>query len=254
MTDLKGKVILITGASAGIGLAAAETLAKLGAKVVACARNIEKIQALNTTLGKDVEPILAVKCDMTKEQDVLALFKEVADKHGKLDVLINNAGANSAAATLLEGDLVDWKAMLDLNILGLTLSTREGVKLIESSGSKSGHIINLNSLAGHVVPKAPYGQFYSGTKHMVTALTEGLRKSVQSKNIRVTSLSPGRVETEFLGRALGKGQEAVAAEIYKKVKVLEAQDIADAIVYILTAPAHVNIDELTITPLLQEQL
>jgi len=252
MTSLNGKIIVVTGASAGIGFAIAETLAKQGAKVVAVARNVEKIQDLSKRLGGCAQ-ITAIKADMTKEAEVLALFKEVGQKFGKLDVLINNAGMAASEAELTDGgSFKSWKDVLDLNVLALTLATREGVKLIESGGSKSGHVIQLNSILGHgTAPTGAGIQFYAATKHMVTALTEGLRKSVQAKNIRVTSLSPGVVETEITERAHGK--EASKA-FYSQYKVLEPKDIADAVVYILTAPPHVNIDELTITPLQQQAL
>jgi len=248
MTSLKGKIILVTGASSGIGYATAEALAKQGAKVIGCARNIQKLQDLSKQLGGD--SIYAITADFTKEADVVALYKEIAQKFGKLDVLVNNAGIGGSAS-LLEGDYQGWKDMLDLNILGLTLSTREAVKLIEAGGSQSANIINLNSILGHYTPTSPSGQFYAATKTMVGALTEGLRKSAQSKNIRVTSLSPGVVETEFFDKAFGEG---ASQKFFTQYKVLEGKDIADAIIYILTAPPHVNIDELTITPLHQKSL
>ncbi|OQV15284.1 putative Dehydrogenase/reductase SDR family member 11 [Hypsibius exemplaris] len=229
MASLNGRIVLVTGASAGIGLATAETLANHGMKVIACARNIHAIE----------------------EEEVLVLFKGIADKFGGLDVLVNNAGMGGSGTGLLTGQYHAWQDMLNLNILGLTLCTREAVKLIESSGSKNGHIINLNSVAGHRVPVSPMRQFYSGTKHMVTALTKNLRTTLQPKNIRVTSLSPGLVETEFAQRSYGKEDPEGAAKMYTQIKALDAKDIADAIVYVLSAPAHVNVDELTVTPLQQ---
>ncbi|OWA53282.1 Dehydrogenase/reductase SDR family member 11 [Hypsibius exemplaris] len=248
MADLTGRVVLVTGASSGIGLAAAEALAQRGLKVIACARNIQKIQDANKNLASN--PIQAVKTDMTSEQEVLALFKEINDKYGRLDILINNAGIGGTD-TLLEGNFAGWKAMTDLNVLALTLAAREAVKLIEAGKSQYGHIININSVVGHKVTTGTAGHFYSATKHMVTALTEGLRKSAQPKNIRVTSISPGVVQTDFFERAFGKN---VGESIFSAYKCLEPRDIADAIIYVLGVPAHVNIDELTITPLKQHAL
>ncbi|OWA53283.1 Dehydrogenase/reductase SDR family member 11 [Hypsibius exemplaris] len=253
--SLQGRIALVTGASAGIGLAIAKTLAQKGVTVIACARNTDTLLALNRDgeIPKGTK-IHVIKTDLTKEQEVLALYKEIAAQHGKLDILINNAGMGGKG-TLLDGDFEEWKNLVDLNILALTLSTREAVKLIDGK-STNGHIINVNSIVGHRVPNMPSAHFYTGTKHMVTALTEGLRKTLQSKNIRVTSVSPGAVETEFAERALGKDPEASAMvkAYFAKAKALEAQDIADAVVYALSVPAHVNIDELTITPTQQVTL
>ncbi|OQV16807.1 Dehydrogenase/reductase SDR family member 11 [Hypsibius exemplaris] len=244
-TSLEGRIILVTGASAGIGFATAEELVQRGATVIGAARNIKTIQELSAKVdGKGKGELFPVKADISKEEDILTLFKEIDKKYGKLDVLINNAG-RGGSGTLLEGNTQEWKDILDLNVLGLTIASREAVKLIESGKSTNGHIINVSSVLGHYVPNGQGFQFYAGAKHMVTALTKALRKSVQAKNIRVTNLSPGIVATEIVERVAGKA----AAEAFNGPhKVLEAKDIADAIVYILTAPTHVNIDELTISP------
>jgi len=250
MTVLKGRVILVTGASAGIGLAIAEALSKQGAQVIACARNIERVQELNRKLGHP--QIYAVKTDLSKENEVLALFKDISQKFNKLDVLINNAGMVGANTGLVDGEYQAWKNIVDLNVLGLTLATREAVKLIESSGSQHGHIVNINSVLGHgSAPNTAGIQFYAASKHMVSALTEGLRKSVQDRGIRVTSLSPGVVETEIMERSMGK---EAAQSFYQNNKILSSKDIADGIIYLLSAPGHVNIDELTISPLGQKDL
>ncbi|OQV16808.1 Dehydrogenase/reductase SDR family member 11 [Hypsibius exemplaris] len=245
MTSLQGRVILVTGASAGIGFATARLLAERGATVIGCARNIQTLQELGEKSAKGRGQLFPMKADLSKEEDIVQLFKEIGKKFGKLDVLINNAGM-AGKATLLEGDSQDYRNIFDLNVLGLTLATREAVKLMEAGGS--GHIINLNSILGHAVPNGPTLHFYTGTKHMITALTEALRKTVQSKNIKVTSLSPGIVATEITQRAFGLTPAEAFASTATPYKVLDSEDVAEAIVYILSVPAHVNIDELTLTP------
>lgn len=223
-----------------MGLATAELLVGHGVQVIGCARNIKTLQDLAAKVGND--KIHAITCDLSKENEVLTMFKEIREKFGKLDVVINNAGM-AKTDSLLDGNYQGWKDMLDLNILAVTLCTREAVKIMEDNKPVTGHVVNINSYIGHHMVLDPASQFYSATKFMITALTNALRKDCQPKNIRVTSLSPGLTETEFATRS--RGESGAAA--YQSFKCLEAKDVAEAVVYILSSPPHVNVDELTMT-------
>ncbi|OQV13900.1 Dehydrogenase/reductase SDR family member 11 [Hypsibius exemplaris] len=247
MERWRGKSVLITGASSGIGLATAEALAKFGLKVIGCARNVQTLVQLNARLGDN--QIDAISCDLTNEEEVCRMLSEIKQKYGTLNALINSAGM-ALKEPLASGTQQGWKRMLDLNIVALSVCTREALKLMEPGkiAGDGGHVININSYIGHHVHKNPSVQFYSATKHMVTALTDALRKDCQAKNIRVTSLSPGVVETEFADRAFGSDPTEVALSYYTQYKCLQAKDVAGAIVYILSVPPYVNIDELTMTP------
>ncbi|XP_008295374.1 dehydrogenase/reductase SDR family member 11-like [Stegastes partitus] len=192
-----------------------------------------------------------MKCDLTKEEEILSMFAAIKAQHKGVDVCINNAGlANSEP--LLNGKTSGWKNMLDVNILGLSICTREAYQSMKERNVDDGHIINLNSVVGHSVPSITPAHFYSATKYAVTALTEGLRQEMyEAKNhIRVTSISPGFVETEFTERFL---QNKVQAEaLLAQQKNLSGKDIADAILYVLAAPPHVQIGELLLRPVEQQ--
>lgn len=246
MERWSGRVAVVTGASAGIGAAIAQELVKKGLKVVGLARRVERIKQLEGSLQSESGKLYALKCDITKEEDIKEAFKWVKDNLGGVDILINNA-AGDRSNTLCDGPVDNWRHALDLNVLGLSICTKEA---IESMNEKQvdGHIININSVAGHIILPAECPFFmYSASKHAVTALTEGLRRELVKlkSKIRVTSLSPGAVKTEFL---LASGRQYQDLEQFKHAPLLESKDIADAIVYILGTPPHVQIHELTIKP------
>jgi len=255
MERWRGRTALVTGASSGIGLAAAEALAKRGVNVIGCARNLEKIEALKTKMAScdKAGTVTAMRCDVTKEEDILRMFADIAKSHKKVDILINNAGM-ARTDTLTGGESAGWREMIDINVLGLSLCSREAFKQMTSGEVEFGHIININSMAGHAVPGFDATHFYSGTKHMVKALTEALFREVKAKaanKIRVTSLSPGAVATDFGARWLANGdKEQLSQNIFMKTpfKYLEAEDIADGIIYALSAPQHVCVKELILAP------
>ncbi|KAK3885247.1 hypothetical protein Pcinc_010521 [Petrolisthes cinctipes] len=248
MERWSGRVALVTGASSGIGAAIARCLVTKGMKVVGVARNIDKIKTMAAELSNHPGSLTAIKCDITKDDQVLNLFSEIQKQFGGVDVCINNAGI-SYNHTLLEGTPEEWRTMLDVNVVGLSLCTREAVASMRQRGIDDGHIIHINSLSGHRVSKnTPILHFYSATKHAVTALTKGLQQELHAikSHIRVTAISPGIVETEFVPRMLNdkeKGQE-----IYRSLESLTAEDIAASVVHALGAPTRVQIHDIQLGP------
>ncbi|XP_077973149.1 dehydrogenase/reductase SDR family member 11-like [Styela clava] len=249
-----GKIALVTGASSGIGKATVESLVKYGMKVVACARNLQKLEESSRTWNeKGPGEVLPLRCDVTSEKEVIDMFCKIKEKYGVLHVCINNAGL-SHPAPLLSGTLAEWNSMISTNILGLCLCTREAVKLMEEGGVDDGHVIHLNSMSGHRVPSNySNGHFYSATKHAVTALGHGLRNELLAKDshIRVSCISPGLVETEFSYRMYHKTPEQ-AKKTYSSIQCLTSEDIAEAVIYALSAPARVNVCDIHVKPVEQK--
>ncbi|XP_055345175.1 dehydrogenase/reductase SDR family member 11-like [Paramacrobiotus metropolitanus] len=227
------RTALVTGASSGIGLAAAETLARQGMNVIGCARNLEKIEALNNTLPKGSGTVRAIKCDITKEEDIKRMFAKI------------NAGM-AKPDTLVTGSADQWREMIDVNVMGLPICAREALRLI----TKDQITDAWGCMAGHAVPPWATAHFYSATKHMVIALTEALYREVKeiSKKIRVTSISPGGVQTDFGNRWVCEENVKKLALAGSGMKLLEAQDIADVIAYVVNAPPYVCIKVLIIAP------
>ncbi|XP_071946356.1 dehydrogenase/reductase SDR family member 11-like [Antedon mediterranea] len=242
-----GRVALVTGASVGIGAAIAKKLVKHGMKVVGCANNgVDKVKAIAEELKSQNAPgiLHPVKCDISKENEILAMFAEIKDKFGGVDVCVNNAGL-SIDCPLMSGKTEDWRHLLDVNVLGLSICTREALNQMTERGVDDGHIFHLSSVGGHFVFSSV--SFYCGTKHMVRALTEGLRQELRAKksNIRITSISPGYVRTEFLQRMVG---EEIAKKYTYEMKGLDAEDIADALAYALHAPPHCQVHDILLRP------
>jgi len=249
MENWKGKVAVVTGVSAGIGAAVVEKLVHYGMKVVGCARNKERIEALaNKVNEKGPGQMYPFQCDVSKEAEVLSMFKYVKDTFGSLHVCVNNAGL-AFDAPVTSGKTEEWQQMVNVNIIGLCICTREAVQLMRASGVNDGHIVNMNSVAGHRQTDKP---LYTCTKHAVTQLTEGTRRELRgmNTNIRTTSISPGYVATEFAYR-LYYDEPEKAEKLYSNYECLKAEDIADAVVYALSAPKHVDVNEITIRPISQ---
>ncbi|XP_013399400.1 dehydrogenase/reductase SDR family member 11 [Lingula anatina] len=248
MDRWKGRVALVTGASVGIGAAIVRKLVQHGMKVVGCARGVEKIQALADELKDKDGTLLPIKCDLSNEEEILSMFKTIKQTWGGVDVCINNAGL-ALNAPLLSGATEQWKTMLDVNIMGLCICSREAFKSMRVRKVDDGHIILISSMSGHrVIPSAAI-HFYSATKYAVTGILEGLRNEVRAlkTNIRISAVSPGVVETEFAYR-LHEGQEEKAKAIYSKAPVLQGEDIADAVIYALSAPPHVQVHDILLRP------
>lgn len=245
---LKNKVAIITGASSGIGYATSLTLSKAGIRVAVGARRTEKLQELEKQIIKNNGEILIQKTDVTRKSDCDSLVDTVVEKWGKVDVLINNAGL-MPLSYFKSGKVEEWEQMVDVNIKGVLYCTSAVVPyMIEK---KSGQIINISSVAGRIVFAG--GSVYCATKHAIAALSEGLRKELSpTYNIRVTCIEPGAVETELLESITDESMTGFI-QATKNMETLRSDDIANAILYAVQAPRHVNINEILIRPTAQER-
>ncbi|XP_077064996.1 dehydrogenase/reductase SDR family member 11-like [Siphateles boraxobius] len=253
MDRWKGRVALVTGASVGIGAAIAKSLVEHGMKVVGCARNLEQIQNLAAECVSSgfSGTLFPYKCDLSEEDEVLSMFSWIKVQHQGIDVCINNAGL-ALPEPLLSGKTSGWRTMMDVNVIGLSVCTREAYQSMKERNINDGHIININSMSGHRVVNNADAHFYSASKYAVTALTEGLRQELRKAktHIRATCISPGFVETEFAYRFLSQNPEKAAAT-YNSIKCLQADDISNAVVYVLSAPPHVQIGDIQMRPVEQ---
>lgn len=234
------RTALITGASAGIGEATARSLAKAGFDLILTARRKERLDVLAAEL--EAEHGIAVSAhalDVRDREAVTAFITSISDR--KVDMLINNAGLAAGFSPLHEGGIDDWEQMIDTNIKGLLYITRGIAPMMVRQGS--GHIINIGSIAGREV--YPSGNVYCATKHAVHALSEGLRKELYDKGIKVTNIAPGLVETEF-SMVRFKGDVHRASTVYADMEPLTAQDIAECVLFCVTRPAHVNIADMLV--------
>ena len=240
MDPLKSRTALVTGASSGIGRAIAVALAHHGMRVVLAARRADRLAALEQELTQTGAEVLSVVADLRDETQILSLFEQTRRRFGGVDVLINNAGLGHKAP-LMSADTELWREMLELNVLALCICTREAVKDMQARGA-AGYVIHISSMAAHRVP--PGSGVYAGSKFAVRALTEALRQELRDANspIRVSAISPGYVETEFAAQ-YNKSEEA-ARQTYGRHKVLEADDIAAAVVYLLSQPEHVQVHDV----------
>ncbi|XP_074535635.1 dehydrogenase/reductase SDR family member 11-like [Halichoeres trimaculatus] len=254
MDRWRGRVALVTGASVGIGAAIAKELVRHGMKVVGCARDVEKIQKLAAECQSDGYSgvLVPYKCDLSKEEEILSMFSDIKAQHKGVDVCINNAGLANPEP-LLNGKTSCWRNMLEVNVLGLCICTREAYQSMKERNVDDGHIIHINSMSGHRVFQNPDTHFYSSTKFAVTALTEGLRQELCEANshIRTTCISPGVVATEFAQRLYRDNPEKAAASPLYKIKPLDAIDIANSVTYVLSAPPHVQIGDIQMRPVEQ---
>jgi len=246
-TILKNKTVFITGASSGIGLACAKHLALKGCKLVLAARRLPELEQLAATLiDQHGSEVICLPLDVTDQNQIATQLQQLPEAFQQVDVLINNAGLGLGLSPLQQGNPLDWDTMIDVNIKGLLYMTHALLPaMIERN---CGHIVNIGSLAGHVV--YPGGNVYCATKHAVAALTESLRMDLFGTAIRVSSIDPGMVKTDF-SRVRFKGDDARAAAVYEGLEPLLPEDIADAIGYILSCPPHVNISQMLIMPTAQ---
>ncbi|XP_056330516.1 dehydrogenase/reductase SDR family member 11-like [Danio aesculapii] len=253
MDRWRGRVALVTGASVGIGAAIAKSLVQHGIKVVGCARNVEQIEKLAAECVSSgySGALFPYKCDLSVEDEVLSMFSWIKTQHKGVDVCINNAGL-ALPEPLLNGKTSGWRTMMDVNVIGLSVCTREAYQSMKERNIDDGHIININSMSGHRVVNSAYTHFYTATKYAVTALTEGLRQELREAktHIRATSISPGLVETEFAYRLFSENQDKASAT-YKSIKCLQPDDLAKAVVYVLSAPPHVQIGDIQMRPVEQ---
>ena len=244
MTDLKNKIVFITGASSGIGMACARAFAEAGAKLILCARRFERLEILKTQLRV---PTLLFELDVRNQRQVHEKLSDLPDEWANIDILVNNAGLARGLSKMYEGDLNDWEEMIDTNVKGLLYVSREVVPGMVKRNS--GDIVNIGSIAGHEV--YPGGNVYCATKHAVDALTQGLRIDLAGTPVRVATVDPGLVNTEF-STVRFHGDTDRAGQVYKGMKPLSGKDIADAVLYCVSRPAHVQIAEIIILPTAQK--
>jgi len=240
---IKGKVAIVTGASSGIGRATALALSKAGAKVAIGARRIDKLKELEEEISQNGGESFSQKLDVTKKSDCDSFVNSVLEKWGSVDILVNNAGL--MPLSFIKNLKVDeWNQMIDVNIKGVLYCIAAVISHMKEK--KSGHIINISSVAGRIV--FPSGSVYCATKHAVTALSEGLRQEFSARqNIRVTCIEPGVVSTELTNTITDESLKSFIDDT-KKLQNLQADDIANAILYAVESPSHVNVNEILIRP------
>ncbi len=237
---IEGKIALITGASSGIGESIALALGRKGARLTLVARREGRLRELAARIEAEGGPAPFVQsADLRQESGILHLFEASTEHWGGLDILVNNAGLGRFASWH-EGETEDWREMLDVNILAVTIATREALSRFPESG---GHILSISSMAGHRVP--PSGGFYAATKHFIRGFSESLRMELRQRGSpsRVSMISPGFVTTAF-HEVYYKGDEEMLSERSPEYRVLDAQDIAETALYILEAPAHVAVHDV----------
>ena len=244
---MNNKIAFITGATAGIGKASAELFAKNGYNIIITGRRKERLdefsQFLKSTYKIDV---LGLNFDVRNLNEVETVVSSIPDNWKNINVLLNNAGLAAGLSTIQDGNINDWERMIDTNIKGLIYITRNIAPIMVTNGY--GHIINIGSIAGKEV--YANGNVYCATKHAVDALSKGMRIDLLPHNIKVTSINPGMVETEF-SIVRFNGDEERAKNVYKGLQPLLPEDIAETVYWVATRPAHVNINDIIIMPTVQ---
>ena len=235
------KIVLITGATSGIGLACAKKFAENGDKLILIGRNEQRLAEISNLLKEKSVKVLTLVFDVRDREAAIQSFNNLLEEWKEIDVLVNNAGLALGLEPEYEGSLEDWETMIDTNIKGLLTMTRLVVPGMVKRNR--GHIINVGSIAGDAAYAG--GNVYCATKAAVKAITDGLRIDVAHTAIRVTNLKPGLVETNFSNTRF-HGDTDRAAKVYEGIKPLIGDDIADVAVYAANAPEHVQIAEVTI--------
>ncbi|HAH22887.1 MAG TPA: NAD(P)-dependent oxidoreductase [Prolixibacteraceae bacterium] len=241
------KIALITGATAGIGRETAFLLAQNNYNLILTGRRKERLELVKMQLESNYNcKVQLLNFDIKKRKEVETALLSLPEEWKAIDVLINNAGLAAGLGPVNSADMDDWENMIDTNVKGLLYTTRIiSPWMVER---QSGHIINLSSIAGKEA--YPNGSVYCGTKHAVAAITKAMRIELMPSGIKVTAIAPGAVETEF-SLVRFRGDQEKAAQVYKGFTPLQAKDIAETILFVITRPAHVNIDDLLIMPINQ---
>jgi 3-hydroxy acid dehydrogenase / malonic semialdehyde reductase len=236
------RIALITGATSGIGLATAEALAIQNFKLILCGRRTDRLQALAEKLSVHTE-VCTLSFDVRSRTEVENAINSLPAEWQQIDLLLNNAGNAHGLSPIHEGDIADWENMIDLNLKGLLYVSR--AVLPAMIARRQGHIIHIGSLAGQEA--YPNGNVYCATKSAVAMLGATMRMDLFKHNIRVSTINPGLVETEF-SMVRFKGDTERAGKVYEGYQPLTARDVAEVIAFVATRPAHVNIAELLLLP------
>ncbi|ODN42162.1 SDR family NAD(P)-dependent oxidoreductase [Piscirickettsia litoralis] len=245
MRKLENKIVLITGASSGIGQSCAEQFAAQGAKLILTARRFDRLNDLASTLSEKYNvDILPLKLDVTNKQQVKSTITSLPNHWQPVDILVNNAGLGGTTELMQNADPDIWDTIIDTNVKGLLYVTK--AVLTNMVERNSGHIINIGSVAGHDYYQG--GNVYSASKHAVKALTRSLRIDLKGHKIRVSEVDPGAVHTEFSEQRWDKER---SDQFYSGFQPLMAEDIADTVLYCATRPAHVNVSEIMVYPIAQ---
>lgn len=240
---LAGKIVFITGASSGIGAACAMAFAREGTRLLLAARRLDRLNQLTAPLqDAGAKSVLNLALDVRDSSQVQLAIDGLPEDWRAIDVLVNNAGLSRGLQKVQESELQDWEEMIDTNIKGLLYVTR--AVLPGMLARKKGHIINLGSTAAHLA--YPNGVVYCATKAAELRITEGLRQEMLGTPIRVTTIDPGMVQTEFSDVRF-RGDKDRAAKVYENITPLQPEDVADAIVWTTTRPQHVNIAQMLMT-------
>ena len=236
------KTILITGATSGIGLAAAKKLANDKNQLILCGRRQQKLDEISKELSA-ITNVLSLCFNVSDKNEVNKILENLPREFSSIDILINNAGNAHGLDTIQEGSLEDWDNMIDSNVKGLLYVSR--VIMPTMIENQNGHIINIGSLAGREVYKK--GNIYCATKHAVNAISKAMRIDLNKTGIKVSEINPGLVETDF-SNVRFKGDSDKAEKVYQGYKALQADDIADIIEFVINRPSHVNIADILVLP------
>ena len=244
MGRLTGRVVFITGASSGIGEACAHAFAKEGAKLLLAARRVDRIEELAPQLEADgAQSVECMRLDVRNADAVEDTIADLGRGWGAIEVLVNNAGLSRGLAPLHQGDRDDWNEMIDTNVKGLLWVSRAVVPGMVERGS--GTVLHIGSIAGHET--YPKGNVYCATKHAVRAIGEAMRLDLNGTGVRVGSIDPGMVDTEF-SEVRFRGDLDRARAVYQGMEPLTAEDVAEIVVFAATRPPHVSIAELLVLP------
>lgn len=241
--SLKGKTVFVTGASSGIGAATALEFAKQGARLLLCARRVERLKELEAALHEaGATDVFSFSLDVQNREEVEGTLSALPAAWSEIDILVNNAGLSRGLTKVWEDDIQNWEEMIDTNVKGLLYMTRAVVPGMVKRDS--GHVISLGSVAGHMT--YANGAVYCATKAAEKSISEGLKLDLMGTGVRVSSIDPGMAETEF-SVVRFRGDEQKAGKVYENITPLQPEDVADAIVWTATRPAHVNIHNVLIT-------
>ena len=249
---MKGSVVLVTGASSGIGEATARTLAAQGAKVALVARRVERLEKLASEIAGHGHTALAIEADITDQQQAINAVERTVGDFGRLDVLVNNAGV-MLLGPMAEAPTDEWDRMIDINLKGLLYMSHAAiphlVEAVADAPRGATDIVNISSVAGRVASAG--AGVYNLTKFGVGAVSESMRQELSRKGVRITIIEPGAVSTELVDHLRPEVRDSVRAR-FDDIKALEAHDIAEAIEYAVTRPSHVSVNEILIRPTAQK--